>query len=61
MQNEVDKIESNIKEDLKEIKLSKEEKEHISKVVNRLFRMKAKKKLRAITNIITYPIYRKNI
>jgi hypothetical protein len=58
MQTEVDKIESNIKEDLKEIKLSKEEKDHISKVVNRLFRMKAKKRLRTITNIITYPIYK---
>ncbi len=61
MKTEVDEIESNIKDDLKEIKLSKEEKEHISKVVNRLFRMKAKKRLRTIANIITYPIYRNNI
>jgi hypothetical protein len=29
MKTEVDEIESNIKDDLKEIKLSKEEKEHI--------------------------------
>lgn len=61
MKTEIDEIESNIKDDLKEIKLSKEEKEHISKVVNRLFRMKTKKRLRTIANIITYPIYRKNI
>jgi hypothetical protein len=61
MKTEVDEIESNIKDDLKEIKLSKEEKEHISKVVNRLFRMKAKKRLRTIANIITYPIYKNNI
>jgi|TARA_R110002074_G_scaffold91454_1_gene200027 hypothetical protein len=61
MQVETDKIESNIDEDLKGIKLTKEEKENISKAVNRLFRMRAKKRLRTITNFITYPIYRKNI
>jgi len=60
MQVETNKIESNIDEDLKEIKLTKEQKDNISKVVNRFLRMRAKKKLRTITNFITYPIYRKS-
>ena len=60
MQVETKKVESNINKDLKGIKLTKEQKDNISKAVNRLFRMRAKKRLRTITNFITYPIYRKS-
>tara|TARA_B110000503_G_C6769917_1_gene258959 strand:+ start:284 stop:469 length:186 start_codon:yes stop_codon:yes gene_type:complete len=60
MQVETKKVESNINKDLKGIKLTKEQKDNISKAVNRLLRMRAKKRLRTITNFITYPIYRKS-
>jgi hypothetical protein len=39
-------------------RLTKEQKEHISQVVDRLFRMKRKTAIRKIRKLITYPYFK---
>jgi hypothetical protein len=51
-------MEIKMKNQKEDIGLTDERKKEIGQAVDRLFRMKAKRAIRNLTNVITYPIYK---
>jgi len=58
MYKEKFKMEIKMKNQKEDIGLTDERKKEIGQAVDRLFRMKAKRAIRNLTNVITYPIYK---